>query len=69
MYLLGMSQAKRKSQRMEEREMLLGGQRNSKRKTLVNKRNDWQKEHAGCKGKKHGGIEENKRKVILQDKK
>lgn len=35
----------------------------------MNKRNDWQKEHAGCKGEKHGGTEKNKRKVILQDKK
>jgi len=56
----GMSQVKRKSQRMEGREnaaLKTGG--NSKRKARVNKRNNWQKEHARYKGKKkkHGGTE------------
>lgn len=40
-----------------ERNAALKTDGNSKRKTSVNKRNDWQKEHAGCKGKKHGGTE------------
>lgn len=52
MYREGMSQVKRKSQRMEGREnAALKTDRNSKRKAWVNKGNDWQKEHAGYKGK------------------
>lgn len=48
----GMSQVKRKSQRMERREnAALKTDENSKRKARVNKRNDQQKEYAGYKRK------------------
>lgn len=70
MYRLGMSQVKRKSQRMEGREMPLWRQTGTARG-----RHRWTKEMTGRKnmqdarGKNMEGQKKNKRKVILQDKK